>query len=132
MTSYSYLQEDGQSLDDAYASIDEAPEDASTFQRLRRFLGPGLLIAVGYMDPGNWYSPTPHSTSSSFILHLFTQDLIRLASARSTDIAGGSAFNYDLLFMVALSSLIAMYLQSITVRLGAGKGRDLAQARQRR
>ncbi|GLK81395.1 Nramp family divalent metal transporter [Methylopila turkensis] len=71
--------------------------------RLRRFLaffGPGYLVAVGYMDPGNW----------------------------ATSLAGGSQFGYSLMAVVALSSLMAMLLQALCARLGVGAGRDLAQA----
>ena len=70
---------------------------------LRRFLafvGPGYLVAVGYMDPGNW----------------------------ATSLAGGSQFGYALMAVVALSSLMAMLLQALCARLGVGAGRDLAQA----
>jgi manganese transport protein len=73
------------------------------WQRLVRLLaysGPGLLVAVGYMDPGNW----------------------------ATDIGAGSAFGYDLLFVIALSSLAAMLLQLLAARLGIVAGLDLAQA----
>jgi manganese transport protein len=71
--------------------------------RLKRFMlyaGPGLLVAVGYMDPGNW----------------------------ATDIGAGSAFGYDLLFIIALSSLAAMLLQVLAARLGIVAKLDLAQA----
>jgi manganese transport protein len=64
------------------------------------YFGPGALIAVGYMDPGNW----------------------------ATDIAGGSAFGFTLLFVVLLSSIIAMILQAFSVRVGLATNRDLAQA----
>jgi len=64
------------------------------------FSGPGYLVAVGYMDPGNW----------------------------ATDLAGGSAFGYTLLSVVLLSSLMAMLLQCLSARLGIATGRDLAQA----
>jgi len=64
------------------------------------FAGPGALIAVGYMDPGNW----------------------------ATDIAGGSAFGYSLLCVILLSNLMAVVLQALAVRLGVATGRDLAQA----
>lgn len=65
----------------------------------REYLGPGALVAVGYMDPGNW----------------------------STDIAGGSQFGYSLLFVVLLSSLMAMFLQYLSLKAGLATGRDLAQ-----
>ena len=72
-------------------------------QRWRRFfafLGPGYLVSVGYMDPGNW----------------------------ATDIAGGSKFGYTLLSVILISNLMAILLQSLCVRLGVATGRDLAQA----
>ena len=64
------------------------------------FAGPGYLVAVGYMDPGNW----------------------------ATDIAGGSAFGYMLLSVILLSNVMAIILQALAVRLGVATGRDLAQA----
>jgi manganese transport protein len=72
----------------------------SWWKRLTAFMGPGYLVAVGYMDPGNW----------------------------ATDIAAGSAFGYRLLFVVFLSSCIAMVLQALAARLGIVTGMDLAQA----
>jgi manganese transport protein len=72
----------------------------SAWRKLVAFGGPGYLVAVGYMDPGNW----------------------------ATDLAGGSAFGYSLLFVVLLSNLMAIVLQALTVRLGVATGRDLAQA----
>ena len=62
--------------------------------------GPGYLVAVGYMDPGNW----------------------------ATDLAGGSEFGYTLLSVILLSNLMAILLQSLAARLGIATGRDLAQA----
>ncbi len=70
------------------------------WKRFLSFAGPGLLIAVGYMDPGNW----------------------------ATDIAAGSSFGYSLLFIIVLSSLAAMLLQILSARLGIVTGLDLAQA----
>ncbi len=72
--------------------------------RIAHFVGPGLLIAVGYMDPGNW----------------------------ATDIAAGSGYGFDLLFVAVGASLAAMLLQSLALRLGMASGLDLAQACQRR
>ncbi len=69
------------------------------WRRLLGFLGPGFLISVGYMDPGNW----------------------------ATDIAGGSRFGYTLLFVVMLSNLMAILLQSLALKLGVATERDLAQ-----
>jgi manganese transport protein len=69
------------------------------WRRLLGFLGPGFLISVGYMDPGNW----------------------------ATDIAGGSRFGYKLLFVIMLSNLMAILLQSLSLKLGVATERDLAQ-----
>jgi manganese transport protein len=69
------------------------------WRRLIGFLGPGFLISVGYMDPGNW----------------------------ATDIAGGSQFGYTLLFVIMLSNLMAILLQSLSLKLGVATERDLAQ-----
>ena len=69
------------------------------WRRLLGFLGPGFLISVGYMDPGNW----------------------------ATDIAGGSRFGYTLLFVIMLSNLMAILLQSLALKLGIATERDLAQ-----
>ena len=73
---------------------------ATFWQRFRAYWGPGLLVAVGYMDPGNW----------------------------ATDIAGGARFGYTLLSVVLLSNLFAMLLQHLAAKLGIVTGRDLAQA----
>jgi manganese transport protein len=70
------------------------------FRRMLGFMGPGYLIAVGYMDPGNW----------------------------ATDLAGGSAFGYSLLWIIMLSNLMAILLQILAARLGIATGTDLAQA----
>src|SRR6187200_1953356 len=69
-------------------------------RRLAAFLGPGYLVAVGYMDPGNW----------------------------ATSLAGGSKFGYALLTVALLSNLMAILLQALCARLGIASGRDLAQA----
>src|SRR5213594_3238121 len=73
---------------------------ASWFRKILAFAGPGYLVAVGYMDPGNW----------------------------ATDIGGGSKFGYTLLSVVLLSNLMAMFLQALSAKLGIATGRDLAQA----
>ncbi len=73
---------------------------ASWWRRLFAFMGPGYLIAVGYMDPGNW----------------------------ATDLAGGSRYGYALLSVVLLSNLMAIFLQGLALKLGIVTGRDLAQA----
>lgn len=72
-------------------------------KRLSAFIGPGLLIAVGYMDPGNWI----------------------------TSMSGGAKYGYVLLSVILLSSLMAMLLQSLSVRLGIASGMDLAQVTRR-
>jgi manganese transport protein len=87
------------SLPEVHGSI-RVPDGAGFWRRLFAFVGPGWLVAVGYMDPGNW----------------------------ATDIAGGSAFGYTLLSVVLLSNLMAIVLQSLSARLGIGAGLDLAQA----
>ncbi|GAA4021310.1 Nramp family divalent metal transporter [Deinococcus rubellus] len=88
----------GESLSDvARIKIDYSQP---AWKRFMAFLGPGALVAVGYMDPGNW----------------------------ATSIAGGSAYGYTLLSMVLISSLMAIYLQALSARLGIATGRDLAQA----
>ena len=87
------------SLPEAHRSIPVAP-NLSWLRKILVFAGPGYLIAVGYMDPGNW----------------------------ATDIAGGSKFGYTLLSVVLVSSLMAMFLQALSAKLGIATGRDLAQA----
>ena len=79
-------------------------ETGPWWRRLLRFMGPGYLVAVGYMDPGNW----------------------------ATDLAGGSAFGYALLWVIALSNVMAITLQILAARLGVATGMDLAQACRRR
>ncbi|QJC52848.1 Nramp family divalent metal transporter [Paenibacillus albicereus] len=87
------------SLAEANRSL-HVPQKGSWLRKLLAFMGPGYLVAVGYMDPGNW----------------------------ATDLAGGSLFGYTLLSVVLLSNLIAMVLQSLSGKLGIVTGRDLAQA----
>src|ERR1700693_852361 len=87
------------SLPEAYRSIPILP-GASVLRKMLAFAGPGYLIAVGYMDPGNW----------------------------ATDLGGGSKFGYALLSVVLMSSLLAMFLQALSAKLGIASGRDLAQA----
>ena len=76
------------------------PKSLGFWRKLLAFSGPGYLVAVGYMDPGNW----------------------------ATSLAGGSAFGYSLLCVILLSNLMAILLQSLSARLGIVTGRDLAQA----
>jgi manganese transport protein len=87
------------SLREVHASI-AVPQDASFWRKLFAFAGPGYLVAVGYMDPGNW----------------------------ATDLAGGARYGYTLLSVILISNLMAILLQALAVRLGIAAGRDLAQA----
>jgi manganese transport protein len=87
------------SLGEAHRSV-SIPTNAGFWRKLIAFSGPGYLVAVGYMDPGNW----------------------------ATDLAGGSAFGYSLLSVILLSNVMAIILQSLCAKLGIVTGRDLAQA----
>ncbi|MBB4153454.1 manganese transport protein [Sphingomonas jinjuensis] len=89
----------GRSLGESHRSV-QVPQGAGWLRKLGAFMGPGFLVAVGYMDPGNW----------------------------ATDIAGGSAFGYTLLSVILLSNLMAIVLQALAARLGIAAGLDLAQA----
>lgn len=89
----------GNSLSESFSSIN-VPENASNWKKFLAFLGPGLMVAVGYMDPGNW----------------------------ATDIAGGSQFGYTLLSVILISNLFAIFLQYLSLKLGIVAERDLAQA----
>jgi len=86
------------SLPEVHASV-SLSRSPQYWRRLLGFLGPGFLISVGYMDPGNW----------------------------ATDIAGGSRFGYTLLFVIMASNLMAILLQSLSLKLGVATERDLAQ-----
>ncbi|SHM20652.1 Nramp family divalent metal transporter [Hymenobacter psychrotolerans] len=88
------------SLSEVHASIKVPATNASFWRKMMAFWGPGLMVAVGYMDPGNW----------------------------ATDIAGGSQFGYTLLSVILISNLFAMLLQHLAAKLGIVTGRDLAQA----
>jgi manganese transport protein len=90
---------DRRSLSEVHASI-PVPHGGSWLRRLLAFSGPGYMISVGYMDPGNW----------------------------ATDLAGGSKFGYTLLAVIMISNLMAILLQALAARLGIATGRDLAQA----
>jgi manganese transport protein len=91
---------DGQkSLSESHRSV-SIPRSGGWFKKFLAFAGPGYLVAVGYMDPGNW----------------------------ATDIAGGSAFGYSLLSVIVLSNLMAILLQILSGKLGIVTGMDLAQA----
>src|SRR6266481_4341408 len=87
------------SLSEVHRSL-VVPPSASFVRKLLAFAGPGFLVAVGYMDPGNW----------------------------ATDLAGGSKYNYTLLSVIMMSNLMAILLQALSLKLGIVTGRDLAQA----
>src|SRR5262245_35346357 len=86
------------SLPEVHGSI-AVPSGAGFWKKLLAFAGPGYLVAVGYMDPGNW----------------------------ATDLAGGARYGYTLLSVIMISNLMAILLQALAARLGLGSGRDLAQ-----
>src|SRR5471030_2564065 len=88
----------GESLGNVHGSV--STENKTGWRKAMAFLGPAYLVSVGYMDPGNW----------------------------ATDIAGGSAFGYKLIWILFLSNMIALLLQSLSTRLGIVEGLDLAQA----
>src|SRR3954470_10665 len=87
------------SLPESYRSI-VIPAGAGFWRKMFAFAGPGYLVAVGYMDPGNW----------------------------ATDLAGGARFGYTLLSVIVISNFMAILLQALAARLGIASGRDLAQA----
>ena len=87
------------SLPEVHRTI-KVPAGASFWRKCLAFAGPGFLVAVGYMDPGNW----------------------------ATDLAGGAKFGYSLLSVIMISNLMAILLQHLCVKLGIATGRDLAQA----
>src|ERR1017187_2138200 len=87
------------SLEGMHGSVDVPDSQAGFWKQWRAFVGPAILISVGYMDPGNW----------------------------STDLAGGAQFKYGLLWVVGLASLMAIFMQVISARLGVVTGKDLAQ-----
>jgi manganese transport protein len=87
------------SLPEIHSSL-HVPAGATFLRKLLSFAGPGFLVAVGYMDPGNW----------------------------ATDLAGGSKYNYSLLSGIMISNLMAVLLQRLAIKLGVATGRDLAQA----
>ena len=87
------------SLEEVHGSVG-IPERGSPLRRWWAVTGPALMVAVGYMDPGNW----------------------------ATDLAGGSRYEYRLLWVLVMSNLMAVLLQSLAARLGIVSRRDLAQA----
>ncbi|MEI7768604.1 MAG: Nramp family divalent metal transporter [Chloroflexales bacterium] len=87
------------SLPEVHASV-AVPKGGSRWRKMMAYVGPGLMVAVGYMDPGNW----------------------------ATDLAGGAQFGYMLLSVILISNFMAMLLQHLSLKLGIATGRDLAQA----
>jgi manganese transport protein len=87
------------SLENVHGSIEVPPHQAGFWQQWKAFVGPAILVSVGYMDPGNW----------------------------GTDLQGGAQFKYGLLWVVGLASLMAIFMQVISARLGVVTGKDLAQ-----
>jgi manganese transport protein len=94
-----WRQQSGASLPEVNRSI-VVPHHAPVWRKMLAFAGPGFLVAVGYMDPGNW----------------------------ATDLAGGAQFGYSLLAVIMISNLMAILLQHLCIKLGVVTGRDLAQA----
>ncbi|HTO16752.1 MAG TPA: Nramp family divalent metal transporter [Edaphocola sp.] len=92
------MSKNDKSLSDIHHSVDPNQKKKG-WRRVTAFLGPAYLISVGYMDPGNW----------------------------ATDIAGGSGYGYTLIWVLLMSNLMALLLQSLSARLGIVQGRDLAQ-----
>src|SRR5205809_2441346 len=93
------LPANSRSLPEVHGSVG-IPAGAGFWRKMFAFAGPGYLVAVGYMDPGNW----------------------------ATDLAGGARYGYALLSVIMLSNLMAILLQALAARLGIASGRDLAQA----
>src|SRR5437764_12346839 len=87
------------SLEGLHRTVEVPHHDAGFFQQWRAFIGPAILVSVGYMDPGNW----------------------------GTDLAAGAQFKYGLLWVIGLASLMAIFMQVISARLGVVTGKDLAQ-----
>ncbi len=94
-----WRREGGVSLPEVFRTV-PIPANASFWRKLLAFAGPGFLVSVGYMDPGNW----------------------------ATDLAGGAKYGYTLLSVILISNLMAILLQHLCVKLGVVTGRDLAQA----
>lgn len=88
------------SLSEVHQSVDTTSAKRTGFRKIVAFFGPAYLVSVGYMDPGNW----------------------------ATDLQGGSRFGYKLIWVLLMSNLMALLLQSLSARLGIVRGRDLAQA----
>ena len=93
------INKNSKSLEEVHATVDTT-DKKGFFKTLFAFMGPAYLVSVGYMDPGNW----------------------------ATDIAGGSQFGYKLIWVLLMSNIMAVLLQSLSSRLGVVRGKDLAQA----
>jgi manganese transport protein len=91
---------DDKSLGEVHESVDTTATHRPVWRKMLAFFGPAYLVSVGYMDPGNW----------------------------ATDLAGGSQFGYTLIWVLLMSNLMALLLQSLSARLGIVRRRDLAQA----
>src|SRR4051812_6742314 len=100
LSAHAGLLDSPRSLEDVHGTVDIPIGQGSTFRRLFAFVGPAYMVSVGYMDPGNW----------------------------ATDLAGGSKFGYQLVWVLLMSNLMAILLQTLSARLGLVTGRDLAQA----
>src|SRR5262245_32175949 len=87
------------SLEGMHGTVEVPSPAAGFWQKWRAFVGPAILVSVGYMDPGNW----------------------------GTDLAAGARFKYGLLWVVAMASVMAIFMQVISARLGVVTGKDLAQ-----
>ena len=96
---YKPTADDSKSLEEVHNSVDTSAHPGF-WKKLLSFMGPAYLVSVGYMDPGNW----------------------------ATDIAGGSQFGYRLVWVLLMSNLMALLLQSLSARLGVVRGKDLAKA----
>lgn len=93
-------QQEDRSLSEVHETVDTTVANRPVWRRMLSFFGPAYLVSVGYMDPGNW----------------------------ATDLAGGSQFGYTLIWVLLMSNLMALLLQSLSARLGIVRRRDLAQA----
>src|SRR3989344_1621058 len=100
MNAGAFIDEESKSLSEVHSSVNVPPPSGSFIRKLLAFSGPGYLVAVGYMDPGNW----------------------------ATDLAGGARFGYTLLFVILISNVMAILLQHLALKLGIATGRDLGQA----
>src|SRR5437763_16567456 len=87
------------SLEGMHSTVEVPPYEAGFWEQWRAFVGPAILVSVGYMDPGNW----------------------------GTDLQAGAQFKYGLLWVVGMASLMAIFMQVISARLGVVTGKDLAQ-----